>query len=165
MACALALFGIDKKVYGFDSFEGFPDASVHDLSRRVSSVGRPVGWTDTSPEMVNRVFIEDCEKNPNTLFASGPPRPVLVKGFFSDTLEAGLPEKIALLHVDCDLYDSTRDVLRACWARMQPGSTVVFDEYDDVKWPGAKLAVDEFCSKQGKQLVYSSQLQRHTVLV
>jgi hypothetical protein len=36
---------------------------------------------------------------------------------------------ISLLHIDCDLYSSTRTVLEQIGGLLLPGSIVVFDEY------------------------------------
>lgn len=66
----------------------------------------------------------------------------LIKGWFADTIPAffAKPEviqkDIAFLHVDCDLYSSTRDVLYGCAAALRPGTIVAFDEY--FNYPGWK---------------------------
>jgi hypothetical protein len=56
----------------------------------------------------------------------------LVPGFFDKTLEPFLVQnpgkKIAFLHVDCDLYSSTKTVLTALQDRLVPGSIILFDE-------------------------------------
>ena len=58
-------------------------------------------------------------------------------GWFADTLPryfAAHPGPIRLLHVDCDLYSSTREVLAAANGRLVAGSVVVFD--DLLGYPG-----------------------------
>lgn len=75
----------------------------------------------------------------------------LIQGLFAETLPAFLAEAsdrpIAFLHIDCDLYSSTVDVLRHCGPLLQPGSIVCFDEYWN--YPGWRQhefkAWKEFC--------------------
>jgi hypothetical protein len=62
----------------------------------------------------------------------------LVSGFFDKTLETFLAQnpgkKVAFLHVDCDLYSSTKTVLFALRDRLVPGSIILFDEL--INYPG-----------------------------
>jgi macrocin-O-methyltransferase TylF-like protien len=61
----------------------------------------------------------------------------LVVGLFEDTLPGFLEQHgdtIAFLHLDADLYSSTRTVLDAAGSRLRGGSVVVFDEY--FNYPG-----------------------------
>jgi hypothetical protein len=55
----------------------------------------------------------------------------LVPGWFSDSIplwKAANPGIISFLHVDCDLYSSTRDVLTLLNDRIVPGTVIAFDE-------------------------------------
>jgi hypothetical protein len=55
----------------------------------------------------------------------------LIPGWFSDSIppwKAANPGNISFLHVDCDLYSSTRDVLTLLNDRIVPGTVIVFDE-------------------------------------
>jgi hypothetical protein len=55
-----------------------------------------------------------------------------VKGWFDKTLPALLGEhaqSFALIHFDCDTYESTRTVLDLIGERVQVGTIVIFDEY------------------------------------
>jgi hypothetical protein len=98
---------VSQPVYGFDSFEGLPeDWAGHGESRGAfSQKGKP-------PKV--------------------PANVVLCKGLFSDTIDQWTqahPDKVGFLHMDCDLYSSTRDVLHRLKDRFQKGSVIVFDEY------------------------------------
>lgn len=78
-------------------------------------------------------------------FAFDPPPDILsvtlFNGWFHETLrqlDLGSVGFIGLVHIDCDLYSSTRTVLDHIGSHLQPGTYVVFDEfwgYDD--GPGA----------------------------
>jgi len=138
------LSGDNREVWGFDSFEGFPDPSEYDMGERNPKIGE---WSGTSISDVSSVLkvaglSEKWIKN-NTVF---------IKGFFEDTVEKYSGEKIALLHIDVDLYDSYKVVLENMFDFVVPGGLVLFDEYNEDKWPGAKKAIDEFVSKKNFKL-------------
>lgn len=83
-----------RKLYGFDSFQGFPDISEEDLSPRNPKKG---DWSFVDYEST-RSFLRNSEIN----------NFVLIKGFLEDTLpvwKKKLPP-IAVLHIDVDLYSS-----------------------------------------------------------
>ncbi|MFI9008792.1 class I SAM-dependent methyltransferase [Actinosynnema sp. NPDC053489] len=98
-----------RGVYGFDSFEGLPEDWRN---------GFPAGLfgMDGLPD------VDGAE---------------LVVGWFDDTLPGFLaehPGPVSFLHVDCDLYSSTKTVLDLVGPRLVPGSVIVFDEY--FNYPG-----------------------------
>ncbi len=156
----VAVLRLERTVYGFDSFAGFPEASAQDLGPRVPAVGVPTGWTKTAVELIRTIFRTD-ESREDSLLREHQVGVELVSGFFADTLTARLPEKIAFLHVDCDLYESTRAVLEECLPRMSPGGVVVFDEYRDRNWPGATIAIDEVCRARGMRVAYFPYVRRY----
>ncbi|WP_051087836.1 TylF/MycF/NovP-related O-methyltransferase [Endozoicomonas elysicola] len=85
----------------------------------------------------------------------------LVKGLFSETLpvfarEVLKDQPIALLHIDCDLYQSTVDIFNAIGHRLVQGSIVLFDElYNFPKWEEHEVkALHEFLNCSGKKVEY-----------
>lgn len=138
------LEGKGRKVYGFDSFEGFPTPSIFDKSHRASMKGE---YGDANQNYVARVI-----KNANVGEVQ------LVKGYVEDTAKT-YKGKIALLYIDLDLYEGYKSTLEAMFDKVVPGGVIAFDEYDDPKWPGAKKAVDEFLAKQPKK--YELKKARH----
>ena len=131
----------DKKrqLWGFDSFEGFPEPAAQDQSVRNTKKGE---WK-TSLESVMKM-LNSSELDP--LFVSY--QITLVKGFFKDSLAKHTGKSIALLHVDADLYESYRDVLEQLYPKVAIGGAILFDEYmntmEHEKFPGARKAIDEF---------------------
>jgi len=92
-------------VFGFDSFEGLPEA-WHDEAAGSYSTG---GRMPTVPENVT-----------------------LVRGWFNETLPVFLEEHhepVVLINVDCDLYSSTKTIFQFLGPRIIPGTIIVFDEY------------------------------------
>jgi hypothetical protein len=147
--------GINRHIWGFDSWEGLPKPTNEDLVS-LESIAKRGRFKNSSPERVH-----------TTLWAYGfsnseiQDMVTLVKGWFSETIPKYRGSRIALLHLDVDLYDSYKDCLHYLWPRVSVNGIVAFDEYHlPNKWPGAKRAVDEFFS----QLVPgSARLQRDTV--
>ena len=69
-----------------------------------------------------------------------------VKGNVTDTASKWLTDnphgRVALLHLDMDVYEPTRAALELLWDRLVKGGIVVVDDYNAVG--GATRAVDEF---------------------
>ncbi len=136
----IAALNPEKIVYGFDSFEGLPEAWVRE------DIHIPKGTfafkqNDTLPPVLHNVR--------------------LVKGMFGDTLpifkETILNDKpIAFLHIDCDIYSSTKEVFEILGDRIVSGTVIVFDEF--YNYPGSEnhefKAFHEFLQKSGKKARY-----------
>jgi hypothetical protein len=145
--------GICRNFWGFDTFEGFPKTQKEDgefLPRNIGKQKVYQGYTlDRLEARLNRVGISRRD------FGNGQ----LVKGLIPDSFSSYSGAKVALLNVDLDLYAPTLATLNYFWPLMNPGGVVMLDEYDApgdlVKWPGAKIAVDEFCQRN------SVELKRH----
>ena len=117
-------FMIDRPLYGFDSFEGLPE--------------------DYSPYYVRGMFAVDSSKVARLMGMFRHSGVELVPGYFSDSLEPFLvnhPGHCAFIHMDADLYSSTKYVLDALMVhhRLVPGTVIQFDEMflvgqDDGNW-------------------------------
>jgi hypothetical protein len=93
-----------RQVHGFDSFSGLPEAWAGNTST-FDAKGR-------LPKVPSNVQLHP--------------------GFFSVSLPPWLESHagpVAFLHVDCDIYSSTRDIFTALAPRIVPGTVIVFDEY------------------------------------
>jgi O-methyltransferase len=129
--------GLERSVFGFDSFEGFDATVATDIAlggpdpknhRRIG------GFSDTSLESVQK-----------RIKALGLAETVkLVPGYFNETLPNFGDTNFSFVHLDCDLYQSYMDCMTFFYPRMPSGAVVLFDEYDDPVYPGCKLAIDEF---------------------
>jgi hypothetical protein len=123
----LPRMGVESRsVYLFDSFEGLPEATEDaDIRSPIvaSGVWGPGTCLGISPEQLRAA----CSKHlPNE-------RIHIFEGWFKDTIPT-LDERIefALVHVDCDMYASTRDVLDGLFSRRQiaEGALLYFDDWD-----------------------------------
>ena len=70
-----------------------------------------------------------------------------LQGWFAGTLPGAPVEHLALLRIDADLYESTRDALTAMYDRVSPGGFVIVDDYGCI--PACREAVDEFRRERG----------------
>ena len=70
----------------------------------------------------------------------------LVKGDIRETIPAFIQNnpslKIALLHIDVDVYEPTKIILENLWSKVVPGGVLMLDDYGTVE--GETKAVDEF---------------------
>jgi len=126
----------DRSVWVADSFAGLPkpesDRDTLDLS------------ADVRPELVvprHRVAANFAR------FDLLDDRVRFLEGWFRDTLAASPIEQIAVLRLDGDLYESTRQTLDALYHRVAPGGFVVVDDYGVLR--ECRLAVDEFRKEHG----------------
>ncbi|MFU2207852.1 class I SAM-dependent methyltransferase [Solidesulfovibrio sp. C21] len=130
-----------RVLHCFDTFSGMPDPGDHDVHAGTSA--QDTGWgagTCAAPEDNLR---EACR----ALDAEDIIRPV--KGFFRDTLPkaASRMQGLALLHMDGDWYESTRDILVNLYDRIVPGGLVQVDDYG--YWEGCRKAMTEFFQERG----------------
>jgi hypothetical protein len=72
---------------------------------------------------------------------------VLLKGFFSDTIPNASLNKLSVIRVDADTYESTTDALRLTYSRLSPGGYCIIDDYG--YFSECKRAVDEFRAAHG----------------
>lgn len=120
--------------YGFDSFVGLPEA-----------------WTTGAREGAFSVAGKLPPVRDNV---------TLIKGFFEQTLAPFAAqhqnEKVAFLHIDCDLYSATRTVFEHLGDRLAPGCIIVFDEFINYAgWQDAEYkAFMEFIGAKGRTFGY-----------
>lgn len=139
----------ERHIWGFDSFEGFPDPTEEDEPERF---GLEKGRYATTADGVQRYLL-----NSGVSAAFLEQRVTLVKGFFEDTLTQYSGDGIALLHLDVDLYQSYRDCLETLFPLVRTGGIVAFDEYHETgKYRAAKLAIDEYLA--GREQVVRSPI-------
>jgi tetratricopeptide (TPR) repeat protein len=96
---------VNQRVHGFDSFEGIPEAWNHEPKGSYSAQGQ-------LPSVPNNVTLHP--------------------GWFSETLPAfvaQLNEPVRFLHIDCDLYSSTKTIFEYLATHIVSGTVIVFDEF------------------------------------
>jgi len=67
-----------------------------------------------------------------------------------ETLKIFVPEKIAILRLDTDWYESSKFELEMMYNNVVSGGLVIFDDY--YHWDGQRRAVDEFFEKRNENV-------------
>jgi hypothetical protein len=129
----IASLNPETTIYGFDSFEGLPEAWT--------------GWTQDKGHFGG----EDIPQVKTNV--------ELVKGWFDDSLPAFLAEHsgdVALVHIDSDLYSSAKTVLTCLAPRIKASSIIVFNEYFNYpNWKEHEFkAFQEFCEEHSVEYEY-----------
>lgn len=148
----------DRKIYGFDSFEGFPEPSEEDKSPRNPQRGE---WNQSTVAWIEALLIERGQIDP--AFIKGNVK--LIEGFFKDSVQQYDGDKVAFLHLDVDLYHSYKVTLEYFWPKVVTGGVVLFDEYKQPNalrnFPGASKAIDDFLGERSSQVRFSKQANKH----
>ncbi len=70
-----------------------------------------------------------------------------LEGWFRDTLPMAPIEKLAILRIDADLYESTATALRHLYPKLSPGGFLIVDDYQCIE--PCQRAVDDFRGEEG----------------
>ena len=137
-----------RKVIGFDAFGKFPaqqDPADQVFVKRFESSGG------------DGIPVDELRK---ALSLKGFGNVELVAGDVCETLPAYVekhPElKLALIHIDVDVYEPSRVILEQLYDRVVSGGLIVLDDYGII--PGETRAVDEFFNARGGVLIEKSPI-------
>ena len=118
-----------RKLYGFDTFEGLPFFDAE----KDSGVSVP-------NDMKKGGFNSSLEYNSLLDWTKKYDFIKLYKGTFDKTLDKFFEENkhasFALIHIDCDLHQSTIDALKPTIERLNVGGIILFDEIFHMQYPG-----------------------------
>jgi len=126
--------------YVFDSFEGLSTPAEKDSlpDRTISKLSQNFGT-------VEGAYYSSLEELQSTL--SSFPDVTYYKGWLPEKFQE-IPEKrYRFVHIDLDLYEPTAGAVRYFYPRLVEGAWLVCDDYGSLFWPGAKKAIDEYCSE------------------
>lgn len=138
MRAILKAYGsTDRTVWAADSFEGLP---APDIDRYPEDHGaawhlRPL--TEVGVDMVRRNFERYGLLDDQVQF---------LKGWFCDTLAGAPVERLAILRLDGDLYESTMDALVPLYPRVTRGGFVIVDDYN---LPMCRKAIHDYREQHG----------------
>ena len=121
----------DRKLYLFDSFEGFAEEAQ-------AAAAFQAAHRNTAIEKVLAIMPH--------------PGKVIVKpGFFPESLE-GLEERFCLVSLDVDFHQTTLDGLRYFWPRLEKGGCLLLHDWGSPKLPGVAQALADYESEIGQQI-------------
>jgi len=161
-----------KQVYGYDTFAGFPNIfNINDdfskfeelfsddrISKiHLEKIRKNIDYR--SLDLPNAVSPDNISLSGNFSNNSistlqkkidflGLDNVHLVPGHFHDTMTDSNAKTNTIMAtlLDCDLYQSYIDSLPFIWKRLSKGGYIYLDEYYSLKFPGARIATDEFFS-------------------
>ena len=134
----------ERRLHLFDSFCGMLETTEgKDLHRKGD-------FAETSVESVKEYLseFEDIHFYP---------------GWFPETAEAVKDKTFSLVHLDVDLYQSTRDALEFFYPRLSRGGFILAHDYHSIACPGVKEAFDEFFQDKPDSILSFPQSLQATV--
>lgn len=147
MAALYALIAsgrVDREIFLYDTFAGMSAPGVndgrqeHELFARYRNEHGSSNWCLATLEDV-KANVARCDYPFSKV--------VFVQGKVEETIPARIPDKIALLRLDTDWYESTLHELNHLYPRLVEGGVLIIDDYG--KWGGCRQAVDEYFEKHG----------------
>lgn len=140
MSAILEPVNLTRRIYGFDSFEGFPSISEKDRAPLSQHVKAGDLYANSHDELKTLVEIYDSYR-----FLGHVDKVHLIKGDAVKAIPAFIETHkhlvVSLLFLDFDLYEPTRVALKHFFPRMPKGSVIAFDELDNPLWPGETMAL------------------------
>ena len=133
-------FNYDRRVIGFDTFEGYENISDKDQRSDIIKEG---GYTVSQDYDVDLRELLNYHERENVLFYNN--KHTVVKGDATETLDAFLTENpytmVALAYFDMALYEPTKACLTRLEKHLFNGSIVMLDELNAPDLPGETLAL------------------------
>jgi hypothetical protein len=152
-AAALTLLeasSTERELHLFDTFEGMPPPSEVDRRTRGKSAEELLAASDRDSKIWAVATLDDVR---TAMAESGYPaeRIHYHRGLVEETIPRLAPERIAVLRLDTDWYESTRHELEHLYDRLSPGGVLIIDDYGG--WEGSRKATEEFLAKTGAPLL------------
>lgn len=169
-----------KKVWGYDTFSGFPKIDKEDSFKNFSILKKNKQISNDHYLQVKKLkkyFSYFSFKKLNALNVSSSSNfsdtsrsivlkkikffklkrfTKLIEGSFSKTMkEKKLPDKISAGLIDCDLFEGYNVSLKYFWPKLEKNGRLFLDEYYSLKFPGPRIAVNNFVYKnKDAELIY-----------
>jgi hypothetical protein len=142
----------NRHLYLYDTYEGMSEPSEKDISFKDEKAADMLD-TDKNKEnnLVWAYSTLDTVKKTMSLATYPESNIHYIKGKVEETIPGQIPEKIALLRLDTDWYESTKHELIHLFPRLIKGGALIIDDYG--YWKGARKAVDEYIAENKIQIL------------
>ncbi len=141
LSAVLEPVNLTRRIYGFDTFGGFPSIHEKDQSK-FTKIEAGALRSDSYDELVELTKIYDSNR-----FLGHIPKIELIKGDAVKTIPEFMENNkhlvVSLLFLDFDLYEPTKAAIENFFPRMPKRAFIAFDELDNPLWPGETLALLE----------------------
>ena len=114
-----------RLVVGLNSFSGLPQNTHERWPEGLFRVNHSYHPTIAKGEVVTPERVRDF------FAACDLPRPLIISDYFKNIAREvnTATDKVALIHIDCDLYESTLEALNLVRPKIQDGSVILFDDW------------------------------------
>lgn len=135
----------NRKIWLYDTFEGMTAPKQEDKKFDGTSASELLN--EDRERKTNVWAVSHLEDVINNISSLSYPENQLkyVKGPVDETLNMEIPDKISLLRLDTDWYESTKIELEILFPKLVKGGVLIIDDYGH--WKGCKLAVDEYFAR------------------
>lgn len=125
----------DRKIYLFDTFEGFSNLDIEIDDEMNYSKSKNTDFSNTSVQVVidNMEYPDQC---------------IVRKGLFPETA-VGIEEQFVFVSIDADLYRPIYEGLQFFYPRMAEGGYIFIHDYNNIRFKGVKKAVIDFARENG----------------
>lgn len=130
----------DKTLHIFDSFDGLSSPGVNDRD-----AAGAMHWAHRDLAVPEDIVRRNLEGYGDRLDVH--------KGWIPERFHEVEDERFALVHIDVDLYEPTRDAVAFFYPRVSPGGMIICDDYGSALCPGAKRAIDEFFADKPERVL------------
>jgi len=138
----------NRAIYGFDTFLGMTKPGEFDIDYRGHTASRMMAESEKIDGLFSIHAFASRDLVEKNLRESGATHIRLIQGDVVDTLmvRENLPNRISILRLDTDWYESTKIELETLYPLLEPGGVLIIDDYGHFK--GSQKAVDEFFRNQ-----------------
>lgn len=147
LSTILEPYNFQRRIIGFDSFNGFPSIDSADLAGKPERKSAHLKTGGFSAESAYEDILRAVEIYDVSRFLNHFPKVEVVKGDFAKTAGQYLKDHphliVSLLYLDFDIYSPTKLALELFLPRMPKGGVIVFDELNEEAFPGETIAVLE----------------------
>jgi O-methyltransferase len=156
MAAALTLQRLgdtSRDLYLYDTYSGMSEPTAEDVPSPYDGYSLHKRFSRNRTGETSDWAVVPLEAVREAMLGTGYPaeRIHLVKGLVEDTLPAQAPERLAMLRLDTDWYQSTKHELDQLYPRLQDGGVLIVDDYGH--YEGARRAVDEYFEETGEPVL------------
>ncbi|MFX1311245.1 MAG: TylF/MycF/NovP-related O-methyltransferase [Promethearchaeota archaeon] len=148
----LKMNNINKIIYLYDTYEGMSRPSEKDI-RVYDNKPALKMWKKLHGKDFNKWDYASLDEVKKNLYSTGYPKENIefFKGKVEDTIPSFVPEKISLLRLDTDFYESTYHELLHLFPKLALHGVIIIDDYG--YWKGQKEAVDKYFKKNNIKIL------------
>lgn len=121
----------DKKLYLFDTFEGFHETEIQKNDRVIINSMRNFKDTCTEEVLSKMIYRDNV---------------ITKKGYFPDTVK-DVEDRFCFVSLDADLYSPILNGLEYFYPRLEHGGYIFVHDFGTLYWRGCTEAVNEYCTR------------------